>query len=198
MIYLARHGQTHYNVEDRLGGDSELTAKGIAHAQYLAEQLNEIKLDGIYTSRLKRAVVTGMTISKNHPKAIFQQIEELKELWHGDFNNVLYSDFKEEHTELYLDRKKDKYNWQFPNGESYASIRDRIKPFLDILKEKKGNYAIVGHTGTNRVILGELMNIPEKVITQIKVPHETIFLIEPGSKLTRLIDGKIKKGYELK
>jgi hypothetical protein len=56
-IYLARHGETDWNVEHRLQGctDTALNATGRQQAARLAERLKGIHLDAIYSSTLTRS-----------------------------------------------------------------------------------------------------------------------------------------------
>mmetsp|Transcript_29799 Transcript_29799/g.27286 ORF Transcript_29799/g.27286 Transcript_29799/m.27286 type:complete len:101 (+) Transcript_29799:677-979(+) len=65
-IYFSRHGQSQYNVEDRIGGDPDLTQRGYAYAKKLGAFFNEENKKGVvgkstrfFTSTLKRAVVTS-------------------------------------------------------------------------------------------------------------------------------------------
>lgn len=62
-LYLIRHGQTVYNVEQRIQGmaDSELTAKGIADAKALGRGFQKAGLvfDQAFASDLKRAKDTA-------------------------------------------------------------------------------------------------------------------------------------------
>lgn len=39
-IYLSRHGESEYNIEDRLGGNSNLSQKGQKYAKALPKALN--------------------------------------------------------------------------------------------------------------------------------------------------------------
>jgi hypothetical protein len=48
-LFLVRHGETHFNREDRIGGDSDLTDKGRGQANALAEHFNTIRLPIIFT-----------------------------------------------------------------------------------------------------------------------------------------------------
>lgn len=41
-IYLSRHGESEYNIEDRLGGNSNLSDKGRKYAKALPIVLNEL------------------------------------------------------------------------------------------------------------------------------------------------------------
>lgn len=64
-IYLLRHGQTYFHVEDKLGGDSLLTPKGIKEAESLSELLCDVKLTVIYSSTLKRDLPRQLKLYKN-------------------------------------------------------------------------------------------------------------------------------------
>ena len=65
VIYFSRHGQSEYNVQDRIGGDPDLSANGIEYAKQLNEffqtQFNaqERKKIKIMTSTLKRTIQTA-------------------------------------------------------------------------------------------------------------------------------------------
>ena len=56
-LFLIRHGQSIYNLENRFTGwkDVELTDLGIAQATEAGEILSKITFDQCYTSNLKRA-----------------------------------------------------------------------------------------------------------------------------------------------
>lgn len=67
-IILVRHGQTEYNVQERLQGqiDIPLNDNGIQQANALADYLKDTKIDVAITSPLQRANVTGATVAKLH------------------------------------------------------------------------------------------------------------------------------------
>ncbi|NTS76336.1 histidine phosphatase family protein [Catenovulum sp. SM1970] len=57
-FFLARHGQTEWNLQHRIQGqlDSPLTPLGQQQMQALADSLSAVKIDHIYSSTLGRAV----------------------------------------------------------------------------------------------------------------------------------------------
>ena len=64
MIYLTRHGQSEYNLTQKIGGDSSLTAHGEEYATALAAWVHKnILVDNprarLWTSTLKRTIETG-------------------------------------------------------------------------------------------------------------------------------------------
>ncbi|MDD5758484.1 MAG: 6-phosphofructo-2-kinase domain-containing protein, partial [Desulfobulbaceae bacterium] len=58
-LFLVRHGETHYNLEDRIGGDSELTEKGARQAQSLADYFSTWRIPIIFRSNFKRTLQTA-------------------------------------------------------------------------------------------------------------------------------------------
>ena len=72
LVYLIRHGETSWNCEKRLQGqsDSPLTEEGIRQAKALAGRLSTISFDAVYSSDLERArqtvhIITSQTIYRN-------------------------------------------------------------------------------------------------------------------------------------
>uniref|UniRef100_A0A7N8XE69 6-phosphofructo-2-kinase/fructose-2,6-bisphosphatase 2 n=1 Tax=Mastacembelus armatus TaxID=205130 RepID=A0A7N8XE69_9TELE len=60
-IYLCRHGESHHNVEGRIGGDSELTERGKQFAAALKGFVEEHHLSDlkVWTSQLRRTIQTA-------------------------------------------------------------------------------------------------------------------------------------------
>ena len=67
-LLLARHGETDWNRELRIQGSSdiELNDLGRAQARALAQELEHIDLDAIYTSDLSRARATAEVVAASH------------------------------------------------------------------------------------------------------------------------------------
>ena len=65
-LYIVRHGQTGYNIDNKVCGisDVELTSLGKQQAKMASEQLKEISLDMIFASPLQRAHETAKIINK--------------------------------------------------------------------------------------------------------------------------------------
>jgi broad specificity phosphatase PhoE len=68
-LYLVRHGETDWNVEDRIQGltDNPLNANGRAQAEAVSRYLANEPLDLITSSSLQRASDTADAIAKRHP-----------------------------------------------------------------------------------------------------------------------------------
>ncbi len=67
-LLLARHGETDWNRELRIQGSSdvELNELGRKQAHALAEELEHVELDAIYSSDLSRARATAEAVAASH------------------------------------------------------------------------------------------------------------------------------------
>lgn len=66
VLYVTRHGETEYNVQNRYAGSTDvpLNAKGFCQAKELASKLDSIHFDVIISSPLIRAMQTAEVIQK--------------------------------------------------------------------------------------------------------------------------------------
>lgn len=127
-IYLVRHGQTEWNIEQRMQGhrDSPLTANGILQAQWLGESLRGDKLDAVYTSSSGRAVQTAKLIAADRDVAI-RQSDALREIGLGVWEGVRQSEVKERDPEGFRRFWEDPASFAVEGGESYAQVRRRAE-----------------------------------------------------------------------
>jgi broad specificity phosphatase PhoE len=196
-LYLGRHGQSEYQLEGRMGGNSPLTQVGIKHSEKISTYLEGISLQEIYCSTLIRSRQTAEIIKKSHKEAELIQTEKLAELNAGDMDKISFHDFKHKHKQMYESIENNKFNWAFPNGESYATMTERFKPTLEEIMKKEGNFFIAGHQALNRAIIGHLLNLPQNQTPFLSIPNEALFAIdlqEPRN-ICHIIDGRSMDGY---
>jgi len=114
-LYLVRHGQTAWNLENRCQGhaDIPLDATGIAQARGLADALAAHRIDAIYTSDLQRAHETAAIVAAARGVAL-TVTRALREIDIGSWSGLTDDEIEQ----LYgMDR---------PDGESEDDHRDRI------------------------------------------------------------------------
>jgi probable phosphoglycerate mutase len=99
-IYAVRHGQTIFNLMDRVQGISDgiLTEKGISGAVNMGKGLRDVKFSAVYSSDLKRAIDTArIALEQNRATKNWVVIEkpELREvsfgIFEGDPNWMMYA-----------------------------------------------------------------------------------------------------------
>ena len=183
-IFLARHGQTDWNKEGRIQGwtDTELNELGKKQAKALYNYLEKEDIKIIYTSTLKRTIQTAEPFAKETPIPI-QKMEELKEINMGLLQGHLSSE-PDVKRKLLLMRKN--INYRAPQGESYQDFFNRVSFFLEriLMKHRNETILIIGHNGTNSMILAYFLHIPIEKAVRIYQPNNlvyTIFLL-PGQK----------------
>jgi 2,3-bisphosphoglycerate-dependent phosphoglycerate mutase len=172
-IYLARHGETDWNAQRRLQGwiDIPLNATGRQQAEELEAKLRNIELDAIYCSALQRAIETARILNR---KPVIS-IKELNEQSLGKFEGLQLED------EALAEFQKRRLNPEdsLDGGESRSQHVSRVRPALDKIAHshsENSQVLIIGHGGTNSVILRELFNLQTDLMFQIA--NNELFLID--------------------
>src|SRR5436305_10799391 len=125
-LIVVRHGETFYNAQRRLTGQSDIPLNSLGERQAVAvgDYLATEHLDAIVTSDLERTRVTARTIASCHGLAL-QEDSDLRELAFGEwesytFNEVLAKDANQ--ASLW---RADPTIYAPPGGETIAQLRDR-------------------------------------------------------------------------
>lgn len=147
-IYFTRHGQTVWNVENKICGvtDIELTQTGHMQAVECGEKIlaGDYKIDEILCSPLIRAKETAKHISE--VTGIPMRVEQrLKEQCFGKYEGTPRNgdDFR---------GAKAAFVNSYGDGESMLRLAQRIYNLLDDLKNDDKTYLLVAHNGISRVI----------------------------------------------
>lgn len=179
-LYLVRHGETHYNLENRLGGDSGLTERGEAQAHALAEHFRDKPVPYIFTSTRLRSYQTADPLAADHPESVVMALPELDEINAGICEGLTYEEIRERYPEEYAARSKDKYNYVYPQGEGYVSMRDRVgrgfRKALFLSGAAPGTL-IIGHQAVNRMILSIFLYRRTVDVPYIYVPQDKYYHI---------------------
>lgn len=156
-LYFVRHGESKWNVEDKICGstDSPLTEKGHMQAMETGRKILEegIKADMILYSPLSRAAETARHISevtgipcKAEPRITEQNFG----IWEGTSPRT---------AENFVMAKRQFLN-SFETGESMFKLAQRIYNVLDEIKaDKDKTYIIVAHNGIARVVCSYFMDM---------------------------------------
>jgi alpha-ribazole phosphatase len=179
-LWLVRHGLTHWNVQQRFCGHSDipLSARGQAQALWIAEQLLKESISAIYTSDLMRARETAEIISGQRTSAV--QIKESiawREMDFGEWEGLTYTQIVEQ-DKGYMDFFTDPEHHTPPNGESLVHIQQRVKGALSAIVHNDellvaGDAVIVSHGGPLRILLCSILGMPLQRQWQLQ--------LDPGS-----------------
>jgi len=147
-VYVARHGQTQWNLEDRVCGrtDLPLTAAGQLQAELLAEKASRLGLTKILVSPMLRARQTAEPISR--ATGIPMEIDErLIEQDYGIYEGVSRFDSG------FLNNKRH-FAFRYPGGESMMDVAHRVYCLLEEIKWRypQDTILLVCHGGVCRNI----------------------------------------------
>ena len=148
-IYIARHGETKWNIEGRMQGfkNSDLTQRGISDARSLGESLKDIDFDCIYSSPLGRALDTAKYIRQDDNTKIILD-DSLKELNLGLWEGMTHEEIKEKYPIQYNNFREHPESFESQGGESFLELIKRVEKGLNniIKDENHENILIVTHT----------------------------------------------------
>jgi len=175
-LFLIRHGQSIYNLENRFTGwkDVELTDLGIAQATEAGKILSKITFDLCYTSNLKRAQNTlNLILEKinQNPKII--KDEALNERDYGDLigQNKLEAAKKFGSEQVQIWRRS--FDVPPPGGESLKMTAERTLPYYnDVIKPQVNtgkNIIISAHGNSIRAIVMEIFNLSSEQILKTEI-----------------------------
>jgi len=191
-LFLVRHGETHFNREDRIGGDSDLTDKGRDQANALAEHFATIRIPIIFTSNYKRTLQTATPIAERQDPCSIIALPEFNEIHAGVCEGMTYEEIRQKMPHVARARGPNKYRYIYPEGEGYKTMEDRVHRGLKkvfFLNNHDENIMIVGHRAVNRMILSSFLSRQEEEIPYIYMPQDRYYhiQIDPHKRIFELI-----------
>lgn len=184
-LYLVRHGQTEFNAEGRIGGDPHLSSRGRDQARCLARHLQGVRIDHLFTSTRLRSHETAAYLTATRPGCHVWSLPEFDELDAGICENMRYEDIRRTMPEVTRGRNADKFNYRYPEGESYAMVQERVERGVRRALFLSGGTptCIVGHQAINRVILSMFLRQRPEDIPYMFVPQNQYYRIECTPKV---------------
>lgn len=180
-ILLARHGDAEPSSTERLWGQTDvpLSATGLRQAEQLRQRLAHAKIDGIYSSDLRRALLTAETIASDHGLGVIT-CAELREIDFGQLEGVLLKQIGELYPELVRQWLTGNPELKYPGGESLGDFTERVKHFLGRLENHtdQENILIVAHSGPLRLLVCRLLGMEFKHWWQLRLGLASLSVIE--------------------
>lgn len=159
-LFLARHGQTQWNLEQRLQGrmNSPLTQLGIEQAFAAQQKLINHDIHIAYCSPLQRAVETGALIVADWPIKLVQR-DKLSEISLGPWEGKTYSEIKQSDPTQFDNFWNRPHQYQLAGAETYQQLQTRVLEEINqIIRENIGkNILVVSHGIAIKVILAHVL-----------------------------------------
>lgn len=160
-IYLVRHGQTEWNKQGLILGQSEssLTKLGLGQVQNLRDVLKNVQFEAIFSSDLERAVKTAEIIAQER-SLIVKTSKLLREKRMGKYEGKHADVLKEDNKKIAETYRKltDDQKWKFKRAEDMESTEEICNRLLSFFREISIMYAgrtllIVSHEAVIQAFL---------------------------------------------
>lgn len=174
-IYLARHGESIMNLKGRIGGDSELSYRGLQFAKALSNYISTQNIPSlrVWTSWLKRTVQTVADIP-----APQERWKALNEIDAGICEEMTYEEIAERFPDDFKARDEAKFTYRYPRGESYEDLVARLEPVIMEL-ERQENVLVVSHQAVLRCLLAYFLDKSADQLPYLEVPLHTLIKLTP-------------------
>lgn len=148
-VYFTRHGQTFWNVENKICGatDIGLTEMGHEQAKELGRRIKEdgLNIDEILYSPLERAKDTAKHISEATGIPCREEARLVEQNF-GRFEGTPRNGEEFQHA-------KRSFINHYSNGESMLQVAQRIYNLLDEIRQQPDKtYLLVAHNGIARIV----------------------------------------------
>ncbi len=161
-FFVIRHGEADNNILGIISSDPKrphcLTEKGRIQAKETAEKLKSKKIDLIYVSPFVRTQETAKIVAEIlglKPNQVITE-DRLHEIYTGQLDGVSEIEYQR-----YFSNNLEKFTKNFPGGENYTQVKNRMMNFLyDVNTKQIGkNILIIGHRTPIRLMLAGIMGM---------------------------------------
>jgi probable phosphoglycerate mutase len=160
---VVRHGQTVWNTETRIQGqtDSDLTGEGLAQAEAIGRRLARERLDAIVASDLGRALRTAQVIASHCQLEVLPE-PRLRERSFGQGEGLTYAEVDARWPGVFSRAAHSDPDAAIPGGETRRQFHERIHAaFLGLAKAHAGRRVVaVTHGGVLAVLYRIVHGIP--------------------------------------
>lgn len=170
-LYFVRHGETFWNVENKICGqtDSPLTKRGHAQAIATGERIRSLglQIDQVLSSPLSRAYETAQHIAEINGFPL--QVEP--RLIEQNFGK--YEGTPRDGKEFAADKQN--FICSYGGGETMLHLAHRIYSQLDdITADEEHTYLLVAHNGISRVVYSYFHDMTNEEYADYGIPNADI------------------------
>lgn len=174
FLYFARHGQTIWNVENKICGTTDIGLTKLGHLQAieLGKKIKDenLKIDEILYSPLIRAADTAKHIHEQ--TGIPMNVESsLKEQCFGKYEAT-----SRDNPDFFA--AKSQFIDSYSGGETMLHLAQRIYNLLDKLQAVKKTYLLVAHGGIARVVNSYFVDMTNDEYANFKIANCEILKYE--------------------
>lgn len=196
--FLVRHGETEWNAQGRIQGQSDpsLNAAGERQARRLGLRLASVPFAESRCSDLRRCSETAAGILLGRNDVRLKEMPELREKNFGAWEGLTFREVETGYPDLYR-------HWLTardpslapPGGESDLQLYSRAQTVVDRLRETRtgssGNLLVVTHGGMLRALIACLLGLQTQKMWTFRFANaglSVVSVFEDGSAVVDLLN----------
>lgn len=186
-LFIVRHGETDWNRAGRFQGqqDTDLTEHGLAQGEKVAAYLAPHAFEAVVSSPLKRARVTGEKIARAAGCPVFEIMDQLTEINHGDWEGLLSTEVQKTWPRIVDLWHTAPHTVIMPGdgGESLRSVQIRSLDAADAIAAKyDGDVCVAAHDAVIKVLLCHYLDAPLSSFWRFQIANCSLSVVElrPG------------------
>ena len=186
-VYVARHGETTWNVEGRYQGrrESDLSPLGMRQAYALGEAAAALGLQRVVSSPLRRCVESASPSAERLGLAL-ETDDTLIEIAHGTWEGRLRDEIAANDPERYRAWRSDPAHVAFDGGETVAQVQERWLAFAR--RPVSAPTLVVTHDAVVRVALLAATARPLDAFWDVRVENAGYAVFESGARGWSVVD----------
>jgi len=190
VLYFVRHGETDFNVEQRLQGryDTGLNARGQQQSAECGNILRDlfarerrIADDFDYAaSPLARARQTMdlLRATLGLDPGGYAVDDRLMEISYGEWEGLTLPEIKVRDPGVLMRRERDKWDFTPPGGECYRDVARRVGDWYAALT---CDTVVAAHGGVARALMANFGILPDQEATHAEVAHGVVYVFAGGT-----------------
>jgi broad specificity phosphatase PhoE len=190
VLYFIRHGETDWNVEQRLQGhrDTPLNARGRRQAVHCGDVLRDLfardagaAADYAYVSSpLIRARETMELLRPTLDLAphAYALDDRLIEISFGEWEGLTLAEIEARNPEALAARERDKWGFTPPGGESYRDVTKRMGAWYKTLTR---DTVVTAHGGVARGLIAHFNFLPHEEAAHADIVHGVVYVFAGGT-----------------
>ncbi|WP_119067129.1 histidine phosphatase family protein [Rubrobacter indicoceani] len=182
-LYLVRHAPANWPEARpcyRGSSDVPLSEAGRAEARQLARRLGK-DVGRIYTSDLARARQTARAAADRTGAGV-SVVRGLGEMDFGAWEGRSHAELLADGCPVYRRWLDKPFEVAPPGGEGFGEfcrrVRAAFRSVMEAEPEREGTVVLVGHGGSLRVILTDLLGMPKEMHFRLRVDHSSLSIVE--------------------
>lgn len=188
LVIFMRHGQAENNVNRILVGrhiESHLTEQGRRQVADAARDLRNVAIEKIYVSPVTRAIETAKIVCDRLGTS-YEVDERLYEIELGKLVGMNYEEVITKYGNLFLKFYKDHDPILSGFGvETFASVKNRVKRFLDeiIERHREKNILTITHLDPIKAVLATVLDLKAEALYRWHIRNASLTILKHESQV---------------